>query len=328
MIITRTPYRISLFGGGSDFPQWYKEHGGRVLAFSIDKYSYLTARHLPPFFSHNYRVSYSRNEETKTIDQMEHPAFREAIRLYGQSAPLEVHHHGDLPARSGIGSSSAFAVGIINALNVLNGKYLHPMEIADLAIKLEQVVLNENVGSQDQITCSIGGINLIEFSTDGKWKPLPLLLSKNYKDEISDRAVLFYSGISRLSSDISKTLVENISYKEKCISRLMEIAKEGHELLANKGDLDGIGELLNESMQLKTELNPSSINCGILDLLKHAKMSGAIGAKILGAGGGGFFLFWTKQGYREDFISKFKAGVVVPFNIESAGSQVIFSKLD
>jgi len=328
MIITRTPYRISLFGGGSDFPKWYKEHGGKVLAFSINKYAYLTARHLPPFFSHNYRVSYSRSEETKTIDQMEHPAFREAIRLFGQAKSLEIHHHGDLPARSGIGSSSAFAVGIINALNILNGKYLSQMEIADQAIHLEQVVLNENVGSQDQITCSIGGMNLIEFSTNGKWRPIPVLLSKDYADEISDRAVLFYSGISRFSSDISKTLVENIPYKENSILRLMDIAQVGHDLLANKGDLDEIGELLNESMQLKAELNPSGINQGILDLLNYAKASGAIGGKILGAGGGGFFLFWTKKGCREDFISKFKSGVVVPFNIESTGSQVIFSNLD
>jgi D-glycero-alpha-D-manno-heptose-7-phosphate kinase len=328
MIITRTPYRVSLFGGGSDFPQWYKEHGGRVLAFSINKYSYLTARYLPPFFSHNYRVSYSRNEETKTIDQIEHPAFREAIRLYGQNKTLEIHHHGDLPARSGIGSSSAFAVGVINALNVLQGKHLNPIEIANHAINLEQEILKENVGSQDQITCSIGGINMIEFSSNKKWEPFPLLLSKPYEDEISDRAVLFYSGIPRFSSDVSKTLIENISIKEKCILRLMEIAKEGHDLIANKGNLDEIGELLNESMQLKIELNPSSINPGIIDLLNQAKKSGAIGAKILGAGGGGFFLFWTKVGYRQDFITKFKSGVVVPFNIENTGSQVIFSNSD
>jgi len=328
MIITRTPYRVSLFGGGSDFPQWYKKHGGRVLAFSINKYSYLTARYLPPFFSHNYRVSYSQNEETKNIDQIEHPAFREAIRLYGQKKAFEIHHHGDLPARSGIGSSSAFAVGIINALNVLQNRYLKPNEIAEHAINLEQKILKENVGSQDQITCSIGGINMIEFSSTGIWETFPLKLNKPYEDEISDRAVLFYSGIPRFSSDVSKTLVENISLKEKCILRLMEIANEGHKLLANNGDLDEIGELLNESMKLKIELNPSSANQGIIDLLDYAKKSGAIGGKILGAGGGGFILFWTKQGFREEFIAKFKAGVVVPFSIENSGSQVIFSNLD
>ena len=325
MIIVRTPYRVSLFGGGTDFPTWYNQHGGKVLAFSINKYSYLSARLLPPFFSHSYRVSYSKIEEVISLNQMEHPAFRHALQLYGGSKSLEIHHHGDLPARSGIGSSSAFAVGIINALSSINGNSLETAELANLAINFEQNVLNENVGSQDQITCALGGVNSIVFKPNQNWESEKLEISERYKKEISDRAVLFYSGINRTSSDISKSLLENIPKNAKNMLKLIELAEHGTKLFKIEGDLDEVGELLNESMRLKSAINPSSVNSNITELIQHAKKNGALGAKILGAGGGGFFFFWLPVGVRSNFLSKMSPGVVVPFQIEQNGTQVIFN---
>jgi D-glycero-alpha-D-manno-heptose-7-phosphate kinase len=325
MIIVRTPYRISLFGGGTDFPKWYSEHGGKVLAFSINRYSYLSAKILPPFFSHSYRLSYSQVEEVTHLNQIKHPAFREAIRIFGNSQMLEIHHHGDLPARSGIASSSAFTVGIINALNSINGVFLESAEIAKLAIKFEQDTLNENVGSQDQITCSLGGINLITFNSKEKFITEKIHISESYQNQISERAVLFYTGLSRNSSDVSRLLLENMNKNEKKMSRLVKLAEEGNVLFKNEGNLDSIGEMLNESMKIKSELNPNAVNNKIVELVEHAQRHGALGAKILGAGGGGFCLFWLKEGARLNFISKLVPGVVVPFKIEHSGTQVIFN---
>ena len=325
MIITRTPYRVSLFGGGTDFPKWYSENGGAVLAFAINRYSYLNARFLPPFFSHRYRVAYSKVEEVASLNQIKHPGFREALRIYGNSKMLEIHHHGDLPARSGIGSSSAFTVGIINALNSINGNFLSCIKIADLAIKFEQDVLSENVGSQDQITCSVGGLNYIRFNSTGSWQIEKIQASNSFQSQIEDRAVLFYSGISRNSSDVSKLLIENITKNDRIMIRLMELAEEGNKIFKSEENLDRIGELLNEGMKLKMELNPNSTNQNIKELLDHGKKCGASGGKILGAGGGGFVLFWLPEGARSTFISKLAKGVVVPFKIEPKGTQVIFN---
>jgi len=325
MIIVRTPYRISLFGGGTDFPTWYNQHGGKVLAFSINKYSYLSARLLPPFFPHSYRVSYSKIEEVVSLNQMEHPAFRHALQLFGRSKSLEIHHHGDLPARSGIGSSSAFAVGIINILSSINGNFLETVELANLAINFEQNVLNENVGSQDQITCALGGVNSIVFKPNQNWESEKLEISESYQREISDRAVLFYSGVARNSSDISKLFLENIPKSTENMLNLVKLAEEGSKLFKIEGDLDELGELLNESMRLKSAINPNSVNSNITELIQHAKKCGASGAKILGAGGGGFFLFWLPPGVRSNFLSRMSPGVVVPFEIDQNGTQVIFN---
>ena len=195
MIITKTPYRISLFGGGTDHPAWYKDNGGEVISFAIDKYCYLTARVLPPFFDHKYRIAYSKVEMIKNIDEIQHPAVREGIRKFCPDLALEIHHDGDLPARSGVGSSSAFAVGLINSLSLLQNLELSSEDLANQAIILEQEILNENVGSQDQIACALGGLNYIKFGGEQEWVSEKITLTPSMKNQIERRMVLVYSGI-------------------------------------------------------------------------------------------------------------------------------------
>lgn len=325
MIITKTPYRISLFGGGTDHPAWYTENGGEVLSFAIDKYCYLTTRILPPFFDHKYRIAYSKVEMTKTIEEIKHPAVREALRKYCPDLSLEIHHDGDLPARSGVGSSSAFAVGIIHSLSLLQKRFLSNIELANEAIHLEQVELNENVGSQDQIACAVGGVNYIIFGGNSNWVHQPLLLSEAKKKEIEDRTVLIYTGVHRSSSDVQANLLLNLSSKRKVMSRTVELARECKDVLTRNLDLDLVGEMLVESWSLKKAMNSHAITPALEEIWANSKRAGALGGKVLGAGGGGFCIFWVKQGMREEFLRKFNFGTCVPFKISNAGSICVLS---
>lgn len=327
MIITKTPYRISLFGGGTDFPDWYNQHGGLVLSFTINKYCYLSARVLPPFFEHSYRISYSKVETTNSIDDIKHPAVRESLRKHFPDVGVEIHHHGDLPARSGIGSSSAFAVGIIHALKILSGSTdIKARNLAEAAIYLEQDILHEIVGSQDQIACSFGGLNLITFNTrNSPWEISPIRLDRQKIKELEDRMILVYTGIPRTSSEINKGLVEKLETKEIALMRTSQLASLGHKILTNNQNLDEIGDLLHESWELKKQMNPLSVNDRISSIYQEAINLGAIGGKILGAGGGGFMLFWIKESSREEFLSKFSLGIVVPFSLEENGSTCLLN---
>jgi D-glycero-alpha-D-manno-heptose-7-phosphate kinase len=324
MVITRTPYRISLFGGGSDYPQWYREHGGEVLSFTIDKYCYITTRILPAFFEHKYRVAYSKVETTNSIESIEHRAVRAALKLHCPDVGLEIHHDGDLPARSGIGSSSAFAVGLINSLSMLQNRIMTQTAIANAAIHLEQVELRENVGSQDQIACSIGGFNQIIFSKNESWTYQPIQIDSTMKAAIEDRLVLIYTGIQRQSSDVQATLVKNLNRKTEVMKRTIQLAREAREAISQSLDLDLIGEMLQESWYLKKEVNPDSVTPTLVDFWELARRSGAIGGKVLGAGGGGFCLFWVKEGQKEYFLSQFKVGLYVPVEISSGGTTCIW----
>jgi D-glycero-alpha-D-manno-heptose-7-phosphate kinase len=324
MIITRTPYRISLFGGGSDFPSWYLKEGGKVVAFSIDKFCYLTVRKLPPFFDHKYRVSYSKTEEVVDINKIAHPAFREGIRLYNYGEPVEIHHHGDLPARSGIGTSSAFAVGLISALKKLNGESFNQIDTANEAIKFEQNILKENVGSQDQITCALGGFNSIEFFSNGSWALNKINLSTSLTREIEDRSVLIYTGISRISSELSKNLKEGRDINLRAMRRTIQLAEESIKIFKDNKNLDEIGLMLQEGWSLKQEINPLSYNFQVQEIINRAQKAGALGGKVLGAGGGGFCLLWLKKDSKKDFLEKFRSSLVVPFSIDNAGTKIIF----
>jgi D-glycero-alpha-D-manno-heptose-7-phosphate kinase len=320
MIITRTPYRVSLFGGGTDHPSWFNDNGGAVFSFAIDKYCYINVRELPPFFQHNYRISYSRVEMTKEIDQIEHPAVREIIRKYSPELHLEIHHHGDLPAQSGVGSSSAFAVGLIHTILALKGKNPSASDLADLAIDLEQRILLETVGSQDQVACALGGMNFIEFQGNNRWSATPVVLSQEYQADFESRAVLLFSGISRMSSDVSKGLIQNMSSKSSAMKRTHELAQDCFEIFANQGNLAQIGPMLLESWKLKKEANPDSVTPELENLLAEAITAGATGGKILGAGGGGFCLFWVPPEVRENFLLKMDKYVRVPFSISREGT--------
>lgn len=320
MIITRTPYRVSLFGGGTDHPEWYRENGGSVLSFTIDKYSYINLRELPPFFEHTYRVAYSRVETGKDISEIKHPAIREGFKLFASRSNLELHHLGDLPARSGVGSSSAFAVGLIRALLALEGREVSPNELAQMAIDFEQITLGETVGSQDQIACALGGLNYIQFGLGNTWSSQKLHVSPKYQKEIEARIVILYSGIDRISSDVSKSLLENLETKFDAMKRTQELAIEGRNIFDQEGDLSHIGPMLVESWELKKKMNPQAVTPLLEELFERARQYGAEGGKILGAGGGGFCLFWVSPSEKEVFIRKMAPAIAVPIRISWEGS--------
>lgn len=320
MIITRTPYRVSLFGGGTDHPEWYRNNGGAVLSFAIDKFCYINIRELPPFFNHRFRVAYSKVETTKEINEINHPAVREAFRKFTPDLSLELHHHGDLPAQSGVGSSSAFAVGLIHSLLALRGESISLEDLANQAIELEQKDLRETVGSQDQIACSLGGINFIEFGPGDRWSVTPLHLSPAYSAKIEAYIVLLFTGISRSSSDVSKGLLENLESKAATLERTRELAVTCNEIFQMEDDLSQVGPMLMESWDLKKKMNPASVTPLLEEFLERALAAGALGGKILGAGGGGFCLFWVEPGERASFIKKMSPAVYVPVRISSEGS--------
>ena len=323
MIITKTPYRISLFGGGTDHPAWYRENGGEVISFAIDKYCYLTTRVLPPFFNHKYRIAYSKVETTNTIAEIQHPAVRGALRKYCSDLSLEIHHDGDLPARSGVGSSSAFAVGLIHSLSILQNKEISKEELANEAIYLEQIELNENVGSQDQIACSIGGLNYIKFGGQKEWVHEPLFINDLKRNEIENRVVLIYTGVHRSSSDVQANLLIDLNKKTKTMQRTIELARECKEVLLSDTNLDEIGEMLAESWSLKKAMNSFAITPALDDIWVKSQRAGALGGKVLGAGGGGFCMFWVREGGQEEFLKRFDFGTHVPVQISNEGSTCI-----
>lgn len=325
MIITRTPFRVSLFGGGSDHPTWYREHGGEVISFAIDKFCYLTTRVLPPFFDHKYRIAYSKVEMTKTIREIEHPAVRGALSKFCPDLSLEIHHDGDLPARSGVGSSSAFAVGLIHSLFLLRNREFSASTLANEAITLEQIDLKENVGSQDQIACALGGLNRISFGGDKDWQVERIEINQEYRQELERRMVLIYTGVNRSSSDIQSHLLVNLHKNGKAMTRTMELSKECRRLFEEEGNLDQIGQMLAESWILKKTLNPYSITPELENIWDKSVSAGALGGKVLGAGGGGFCLFWVQDGRKDDFLKRFQIGTHVPFKIEDSGSTCLLN---
>jgi D-glycero-alpha-D-manno-heptose-7-phosphate kinase len=320
MIITRTPYRVSMFGGGTDHPNWFNQNSGSVVSFSVDKYCYITLRELPPFFSHKYRIAYSKVETTNSAEQILHPAVRRAFLKYASGLNLELHHHGDLPAQSGVGSSSAFAVGLIKSLYAINGKDIDSYTLAEEAITFEQKDLSETVGSQDQIACALGGINYIEFNPNNRWKINRINLDLDYIRDIESRIVLIYSGIPRFSSDISKGLLDKLEMKSQLMNRTKDLANDFNKLLMTKGDLSLVSEMLKESWSIKKGLNPLSITPELDNFYQSALRKGAKAGKVLGAGGGGFFLFWVDPENRASFIKNMAALVYVPISISFEGS--------
>ena len=323
MIITKTPYRISLFGGGTDHPAWYRENGGEVISFAIDKYCYLTTRVLPPFFDHKYRIAYSKVETTNTIAEIQHPAVRGAIQKYCPDLSLEIHHDGDLPARSGVGSSSAFAVGLIHSLSILLKKEISKEELANEAIHLEQVELNENVGSQDQIACAVGGLNYIKFGGQKEWVHEPISISNLKKLELESRMILIYTGVHRSSSDVQANLLIDLNKKTKTMQRTIELARECKEVFLSNTNLDEIGEMLVESWSLKKAMNSNAITPALEEIWVKSQRAGALGGKVLGAGGGGFCMFWVKEDGQEEFLERFDFGTHVPAQISNEGSTCI-----
>jgi D-glycero-alpha-D-manno-heptose-7-phosphate kinase len=324
MIIARTPFRISFFGGGTDFPEWFNYNRGQVLSTTIDKYCYLTLRDLPPFFEHKFRISYSKIESVKSITEIEHPVVRELLNFFKVKSGIELHHDGDIPARSGVGSSSSFTVALIHALSAYNSKMISQDELSKLAIHIERDVLKEHVGFQDQIAAACGGLNKISFLPKNEYKISPVLVDKDRVKNLNDNLLLFFTGISRYSSNIIKHQLAELKNRESELNKMAEMVDVGVDILTNKNrSLDDFGLLLDESWQYKKSLTKHVTNDQINQIYKIATNNSAIGGKILGAGGGGFILFYAKRDNHEKIIKALDNFVHVPFRFEHEGSKIV-----
>jgi D-glycero-alpha-D-manno-heptose-7-phosphate kinase len=323
MIITKTPFRISFFGGGTDYPSWFRENGGQVLVTTFDKYCYISCRKLPPFFPHRFRVVYSKIEVAKLPSEIEHPSVKAVLTWANINQGLEIHHDGDLPARSGLGSSSSFTVGLLHAIAAMNGRLVSKLELAKDAIHIEQNVIGENVGSQDQIATALGGFNHIQFNKNGTFSVTPVVLSQARLESLQQHLMLFFSGVSRIASEVAASTINNMACKATQLNRMSELAVEGLEILqSEKIPLSEFGKLLNEGWELKKQLSDSVSTKLIDNLYSKALKSGAVGGKLLGAGGGGFLLLFVEPDKQEQVKRALESFVHVPFRFENSGSQI------
>lgn len=328
MIISRTPFRISFFGGGTDYPVWYNHHKGAVLSTTINKYCYITCRYLPPFFEHKHRVIYSKMEEVKDFRQIKHPAVREVIRFMKIKDGLEIHHDGDLPARTGLGSSSSFTVGLLNALYALKGVMPTKKRLALESIYIEQKMIKENVGSQDQIIAAYGGLNRIDLGGADEIKVQNVIMDKKRLKDFQSHLMLYFTGFSRFASDIAAEQIKATPAKEKELKTMYQMVEEAVKILCAHGTLTDFGKLLHESWQIKKGLTDKISNLRLDEIYSAALEAGATGGKLLGAGGGGFMLFFAKPEHQAKIKAKLKKLLLVPFNFEDGGSRIIFYQED
>jgi len=324
LIISRTPLRISFFGGGTDYPAWYRQHGGAVLAATIDKYCYISVRYLPPFFEHRLRLVYSKIENCQTIDEITHPAVRGVLHYLNIDRGLEIHHDGDLPARSGMGSSSAFTVGLLHALYALKGCMPYKRQLALESIHIEQEILRETVGSQDQVQAAYGGLNHITFHADDEFSVRPVTISRERIQELNSHLMLFYTGIKRTAADVAQTYVNDIANKKRQLRITKGLVKEGLAVLSSNQDLTAFGELLHEAWKVKRSLSDKVSNSEVDTIYQRAIDAGAIGGKLTGAGGGGFMLLFVPPDRHSAVREALNHLIYVPFKFEFSGSQIIF----
>jgi D-glycero-alpha-D-manno-heptose-7-phosphate kinase len=324
MIISRTPFRISLFGGGTDYPTWFREHGGAVLGLAIDKYCYITVRRLPPFFEHRSRIVYSQVELVKSFSEVRHPAVRAVLSDFGVTEGLEIHHDADLPARSGLGSSSAFTVGLLNALHAFESKMIAKRDLACEAIRIEQEVLKEQVGSQDQIWAAYGGFNRCDFFRDGTFAVSPIVLPPERRQELNRSLMLVFTGFSRFASDFAQDQVKNIPNRKSQLMAIRRMVESAVEILQDKkAPLRELGELLHESWRLKRELADTVSNPQIDEIYDAAREAGAVGGKLLGAGGGGFMVFFVEEAARDRVRERLKNLIHVSIGTDNDGSKIV-----
>jgi len=324
MIISRTPFRISFFGGGTDYPAWYRKHGGAVLATTIDKYCYLTCRYLPPFFEHRIRVVYSKVESCQTLDEISHPSVREVLRYLNIERGVEIHHDGDLPARSGMGSSSSFTVGLLHAVYALKGQMASKQQLAQESIYIEQEILKETVGSQDQMSAAHGGLNIIEFHPSGEISIRPMTLTQERIEELNSHLMLFYTGIIRTASNVAESYVNDIEARKQQLRIMNDLLEESITVLNKGKDITDFGKLLREAWQVKRSLSTEVSNSNVDGMYNQAISAGAIGGKLTGAGGGGFMLLFVPLEKQMEVRERLNGLIYVPFKFESAGSQIIF----
>ena len=327
MIISRTPHRISFFGGGTDYPDYYLKHGGKVIGTAIDKYCYLSLRELPPYFEFKHRVVYSKMENVKNIDEIVHPSARETLKYLNIDFGVTVHHEGDIPARSGMGSSSAFTVGLLHSLYALKGKMDSREELTREAIYVEQKLIKESVGSQDQTFAAHGGFNIIEFLQNGEIFVEPIIITPERLSAFEDRLMLFFTGLSRTASDIACDKIKNIPNNNKNLSRMKELVDDAYKIIINpKRNLSEFGDLMNETWELKKRLSEKVSTSDIEKMYSTAIENGAIGGKLCGAGGGGFMLLYVLPRDQQRVKEALKGYLHVPFKFDFDGSKIIVYK--
>lgn len=323
MIITKTPFRMSFFGGGTDIESFFKEYKGAVLSTTFDKYCYVNVRHLPRFFDYSTELSYSKTERVTDIMEIQHPAIRNAMKMLDMHE-IRLTYEADLPARSGLGTSSSFAVGMLNAFYALKGKYANKKKLADEAIYLERILCEEDGGWQDQIAAAFGGMNRIEFNKDGTYDVHPIIIHPGRKKQLNDNLLMFFTGFTRFSSDIQKANAIGYAEKIKQLQQMYALVDDAEKVLEDlHSDLDDFGRLLDITWRLKRQTGGAITTNSIDALYERGIRAGALGGKLLGAGGGGFLIFYVRPDDRQNVMKAMKELLYVPFIFEDGGTQVI-----
>lgn len=323
MIITKTPFRMSFFGGGTDMPEFFNEHGGAVISTTFDKYCYVNVRHMPPFHSYISELVHNRFERVNDIGEIEHPLIRECMRLH-DIHEIRLTYEGDLPARTGLGTSSTFAVGMLNAFCALKGKMMSKRQLAQEAIKVERDILKEHGGWQDQVAAAYGGLNRIDFK-DGDFSVHPIIVSPERRKELDSNLLLFYTGIQRFSSEIQADTFAKPVDKTQQLLDMLALVDEAERILTDKNtSLDEFGRLLDTTWKLKRGTGSKISNGGIDKLYETAIKAGALGGKLLGAGGGGFLLFYCEKDKQETLKTALEDLMIVPFSFENEGAQILY----
>lgn len=323
MIITKTPFRMSFFGGGTDMESYFKEYGGAVLSTTFDKYCYVNVRHLPRFFDYSTELSYSKTERVTDVEQIQHPAIRNAMKMLNMYE-IRLTYEADLPARSGLGTSSSFAVGMLNAFYALQGKYADKKKLADEAIYLERVLCSEAGGWQDQIAAAFGGMNRIEFNKDGTYDVKPVIIHPERKKMLNDNLMMFFTGFTRFSSDVQKANATGYAEKIKQLQQMYALVDEAQKVLEeSSSNLDDFGRLLDTTWRLKRQTGSAIATDSIDALYERGIAAGALGGKLLGAGGGGFLVFYVQQENQAAVMEAMKDLMYVPFSFEDGGTRVI-----
>lgn len=323
MIITKTPFRMSFFGGGTDMEEYFKKHKGAVLSTTIDKYCYVNVRHLPRFFDYSTELSYAKTEKVTSVDAIEHPLIRNAMKMLDMHE-LRLTYEADLPARSGLGTSSSFAVGMLLAFYALKGKYADKKRLADESIYLERVLCDEAGGYQDQIAAAYGGLNKIEFNENG-YEVKPIIISPERKKQLNNNLMMFFTGFTRFSSEVQKVNNQtSFEEKQKVLEKMYQMVDKAEQILCDKNkDLDDFGRLLNESWELKKQTGKGITTSKIDELYNKGIEAGALGGKLLGAGGGGFLVFYVQPEKQKSVRNAMKDLMYIPFEFENEGATII-----
>jgi D-glycero-alpha-D-manno-heptose-7-phosphate kinase len=324
MIIARTPFRISFLGGGTDYPAWYRKHGGAVLATTIDKYCYITCRYLPPFHEHRICVVYSKMEQCNAVDEIKHPAVKAVLQFLNLERGVEIHTDADLPGRSGMGSSSAFTVGLLHAVHGLQGRMVGKQQLVKESIQIEQEILQETVGSQDQVQAAHGGLNHVTFHPNGEISVRPITISPERITEFSAHLMLFYTGIKRTASNVAQTYIKAIEERKRQLRIMKDLVDEGLAILNRHDGITSFGDLLHEAWLAKRSLSTTVSNSDVDTLYERARSAGAIGGKLTGAGGGGFLLLFAEPEKQDDIRGELSELIHVPIKLDYSGSQIIY----